>query len=137
MITMHIPIADKRQSRTFPLAVRLLLMLMLVGALIAGSTWTRRLPPGQAITIWVNILYFVVLGVADEWILAPVLNRWPLGRAAMLIGETLALGWFFAPGRVKPASKMLFFAHLGPFFLAVFGGALCVVLVRRWQSRQA
>ena len=111
-------------------------MVALVGALITGSTWTRRWPAGQALTVWVNILYFVVLGAADEWLLAPVLDRWPLGRAAMLAGETLALGWFFAPGRVNPASKMLFFAHVGPFFLAVFGGALSVALIRRQQARK-
>jgi hypothetical protein len=114
----------------------LLLMVALVGALIVGSVGTRRLPPGQALTIWINILYFVVLGVGDEWLLAPVLNRWPLARAAALIGETLALGWFFSPGREKPAPKFLFFAHLGPFFLAVFGGAIGFALLRQWRGRR-
>ena len=128
---------ERRVARRFSLPVRLLVMLAVVAALIVGSTWTRRLPPGRTLTIWVNILYFVVLGVADEVVLGPVLDRWPLGRAAALIGETLALGWFFAPGRLTPASKTLFFAHIAPFFVAVFGGAFCALVVRRWRSRQA
>jgi hypothetical protein len=114
------------------LGARLIVMGSIVGGLIAGSSWTRRLPPGRSLTIWVNILFFVALGIADELVLAPELNRLPLGRAAALVTETLVLGWFFSPGRDKPASKMLFFAHIGPFFLAVFGGTLCALLLQ-WQ----
>ncbi len=109
-------------------------MAAIVAALVAGSSWTRRLPPGQTLTVWVNLLFFVALGSADELVLAPVLDGLPLGRAAALVAETLVLGWFFSPGREKPASKLLFFVHLGPFFLAVFGGALCAFLVRRMHA---
>ena len=116
-------------------AARLLLMAALVVVLVAVSAWTRRWPPGQTLTISVNILFFVALGAADEWLLAPVLNRLPLARAAALIGETLALGWFFSPGRIRPASRMLFFVHLLPFFAAVFAGALLVLLLRFWRAR--
>ena len=134
---MELSVNKQTASRSFPLAARLLLMVALVAVLIVGSRETRKLPAGQTLTIWVNILYFVALGAADEWLLAPALNRWPLARAAALIGETLALGWFFSPGQERPASKVLFFAHLGPFFVAVFGGALAVTLLRYWRSRQA
>jgi hypothetical protein len=116
------------------LGARLTLMAAIVGALVAGSSWTRRLPPGQPLTVWVNLLFFVALGSADELVLAPVLDGLPLGRAAAVVAETLVLGWFFSPGREKPASKLLFFVHLGPFFLAVFGGALCALLVRRMRA---
>lgn len=109
-------------------------MAGLVVALIAGSSGTRKLPPGRRLTIWVNTLFFLALGVADETLLAPVLNAWPLLRAAALTGETLALGWFFSPGATKPASKLLFFVHIGPFFLAVFGGALGAEALCRWRN---
>lgn len=116
---------------------RLMIMGSVVGGLIAGSSWTRRLPAGQSLTIWINILFFVALGAADELILGPELNHLPLGRAGALVAETLVLGWFFAPGRDKPASKTLFFVHIGPFFLAVFVGTLCALLVQRQRSRMA
>ena len=80
------------------------------------------------------------LGTVFCWavlVLAPVLNRWPLFRAVALTGETLSLGWFFSPGETKPASRKLFFVHIGPFFLAVFGGALGVGALRRWRSHPA
>ncbi len=112
-------------------------MASLVVALIVSSSGTRKLPPGQRLTIWINILFFLALGAADEAVLAPVLDGWPLLRAAALTGETLTLGWFFSPGAVKPASKMLFFVHIGPFFLAVFGGALGAVALRHWRARTA
>jgi hypothetical protein len=117
------------------LARRLSIMASIVGGLIAGSSWTRRLPPGRSLTIWINILFFVALGIADELVLAPELNRLPLARAAALVTETLVLGWFFSPGRDKPASKTLFFVHIGPFFLAVFGGTLCALLLQWQRSR--
>ena len=125
---MDLLTTEKSGSRS--LVARLLIMVAIVLALIAGSSGTRKLPPGQTLTIWINLFFFVVLGSADEAVLGPVLNRWPLARAAALIGETLTLGWFFSPGREKPASKVLFFAHIGPFFVAVFGGALTVTLLR-------
>jgi hypothetical protein len=49
--------------------------------------------------------------------------------------ETLALGWFFSPGAVNPVTKFLFFTHIAPFFVAVFGGALLVALIRRLSRR--
>lgn len=134
---MHSSVYRRQEARPFALAVRLLLMIAVVGVLIAGSSGTRSLPPGETLTVWINILFFVALGAADELVLGPVLDRLPLARAAALIGETLALGWFFSPGREKPATKLLFFVHLGPFFLAVFGGALCVLVARLWLSHRA
>lgn len=126
---------DNTSSARAGFGSRLVLMGSIVGGLIAGSSWTRRLPPGRSLTIWINLLFFVALGISDELVLAPKLDRLPVGRAAALIAETLVLGWFFSPGRDKPASKMLFFAHIGPFFLAVCGGALCVLLLQRQRSR--
>ena len=119
------------------LSTRLAVMVLLVAGLVGASARTRRLPPGQPLTVWVNLLFFVLLGAADEWLLGQALDRWPLARASTLAGETLVLGWFFSPGREKPASKTLFFAHIGPFFAAVFGGALSVTLVRRWWVRES
>jgi hypothetical protein len=113
--------------------VRLVLMAGLVVLLALVSAPLRRINPLQ-LRIATNILFFVALGAADEWLLAPTLNRWPLARASLLIAETLALGWFFAPGATTPASKFLFFTHIGPFFVAVFTGALIVILVRRRQA---
>lgn len=115
------------------IGLRIATMLGIVVLLVALSTPLRTINPLN-LRIATNILFFVALGMADEWLLAPVLNRMPLLRAALLVVETLVLGWFFAPGRVSPASKVLFFAHLGPFFVAVFGGALLVSAVR-WLRR--
>jgi hypothetical protein len=126
---------NNNDRRSFAVAVRLLLMIAIVGALIVASGPTRALPAGEPLTVWINILFFVALGAADELILGPVLNRLPLARAAALIAETLALGWFFSPGRENPASKLLFFVHIGPFFVAVFAGAICALLLRRWRGR--
>jgi hypothetical protein len=114
--------------------VRLALIAGLVVAFIVLSTPLRTIQPLQ-LRILTNILFFVALGMADEWLLAPVLNRWPLLRAAVLVAETLALGWFFSPGAVNPATKFLFFTHIAPFFVAVFGGALLVTLLRRFTGR--
>lgn len=118
------------------LGLRLLIMLGVLGLLIAASAWPRSWQPGLAVTVWVNILFFVVLGAADQFVLAPVLDRYPLARTACIVLETLLFGWFFAPGRLKPASKILFFAHIGPFFAAVLGGALLVLLLQWWHRRQ-
>ncbi len=125
-----------RTSATFPtpspagVLTRLVLMVGLVVLLALVSAPLRKINPLQ-LRIATNILFFVALGAADEWLLAPALNRWPLARASMLIAETLALGWFFSPGATAPASKFLFFTHIGPFFVAVFTGALIVAFVRR------
>lgn len=113
---------------------RVLLMSGVVAALIGGSSQTRKLPPGRRLTIWINLLFFVVLGAADEYLLAPSLVQQPLLRSGALAGETLALGWFFSPGRDKPASRPLFYVHIVPFFLAVLGGASAVALVRHWRG---
>lgn len=118
------------------IAGRLALIGVAVVALVLLSTPLRTIEPLQ-LRIATNIAFFIVLGMLDEWLLAPVLNRWPLLRAAVLVAETLALGWFFSPGRVTPTSKFLFYTHLGPFFVAVFGGALVVALARWWRSRSA
>ena len=119
------------------IAQRALLMAGVVAALIGGSSQTRKLPPGQRLTIWINVMFFVALGAADEWLLAPVLNERPLLRAEGLVSETLVLGWFFSPGRDKPASKTLFYVHIAPFFVAVFGGVSAVTLVRRLRGLDA
>jgi hypothetical protein len=103
-------------------------------AFIVLSTPLRSIEPLQ-LRIITNILFFVALGIADEWFVAPVLNRWPLARAGVLVVETLALGWFFSPGAVNPVTKFLFFTHIAPFFVAVFGGALLVALIRRLSRR--
>lgn len=105
-------------------------MAGLVALLVGLSTPLRTINPVQ-LRIATNILFFVALGAADQWLVAPVLNRWPLARAAGLIGSTLALGWFFSPGRVNPAPRFLFYTHLLPFFGAVFAGAVLVALVQR------
>jgi len=111
-------------AATLPgVVLRLGLMAGAVAALIVVSTPLRTLEP-LSLRIATNILVFIAAGVLDELLLAPVLNRWPLVRAAVLVVETLALGWFFSPGAVRPASKFLFYTHLAPFFVAVFGGAL-------------
>lgn len=110
-------------------------MVVIVVALIVLSTPLRTINPLQ-LRIATNILFFVALGMADEWLLAPVLNRWPLARTIVLVTETLLLGWFFAPGRVNPVHKFLFFTHIGPFFVAVFLGALLLAGFRWRQSRQ-
>ena len=115
-------------------AARLALMALAVVALAVISTPFRSLEPLQ-LRIVTNIIFFIVIGALDEWLVAPALNRWPLARAAVLIVETLALGWFFSPGAVRPASKFLFFTHIAPFFVAVFGGALVVTLAR-WLRRR-
>ncbi len=128
-----------RTPATFPtpspssVLIRLVLMAGLVVLLVLVSTPLRRINPLQ-LRIATNILFFVALGAADEWLLAPALNRWPLARASVLIAETLALGWFFSPGETTPASKFLFFTHIGPFFVAVFAGALIVAFVRRRRT---
>ena len=134
---MQTTLPDRLSPHLRSLPARLLLMSGLVGALILGSSGTRKLPPGQRLTIWINLLFFVALGAADEIVLAPLLDRWPLFRMVALTGETLTLGWFFSPGEKKPASKTLFYVHIGPFFLAVFGGALGVVTLRWWRGRAA
>lgn len=113
---------------------RLALLAAAVATLALISTPLRTLEPLQ-LRIATNIVFFIVLGALDEWLLAPVLNRWPLARAAVLIAGTLALGWFFSPGAVRPAPKFLFFTHIAPFFVAVFSGALLVTLVRWWRGR--
>lgn len=134
MIDMQINARGSAETRPFAVVARLLVMAAVVLALVTGSTGTRKLPPGQRRTIWLNLLFFVTLGAADEITLAAALNRWPLARASALIGETLALGWFFSPGKEKPASKFLFYVHLGPFFLAVLGGAVSTAFVRFLRS---
>lgn len=111
---------------------RLALLAAAVAALALVSTPLRTLEPLQ-LRIATNIVFFIVLGALDEWLLAPVLNRWPLARAAVLIAGTLALGWFFSPGAVRPAPKFLFFTHIAPFFVAVFSGALLVTAARWWR----
>lgn len=113
---------------------RLALMAGIVVILVLVSAPLRTINPLQ-LRIATNILFFIVLGMADEWLLAPVLHRWPLARTAALVVETLALGWFFSPGATRPASKFLFFTHIAPFFVAVFGGALLVILVRWLRHR--
>lgn len=113
--------------------LRIALMAGLVLLLVVTSTPLRTIDP-LPLRIATNILFFVVLGAADQGFLAPVLNRWPLARAAMLIVETLALGWFFSPGRLAPAPRWLFYTHLVPFFVAVLAGALVVALVQ-WRRR--
>jgi hypothetical protein len=128
---MQASISETTSLNRAGLGARLLLMASVLGALILGSSWTRQLPPGQKLTIWINILFFVALGAADELVLAPELNQLPVGRAAALTAETLVLGWFFSPGREQPASKTLFFVHIVPFFLAVFGGVLGAMLFRQ------
>ncbi len=105
-------------------------MAGVVATLVVVSTPLRSLEP-VSLRIATNILLFVALGVLDELVLAPVLDRWPLARAAVLVIETLALGWFFSPGAVRPAPKFLFYAHLVPFFVAVFGGA-AVTAAGKW-----
>ncbi|PLS78777.1 MAG: hypothetical protein CYG59_16675 [Chloroflexi bacterium] len=125
----------RQSSRLSTIFGRLALMAVIVGALIILSTPLRTINPLQ-LRIATNILFFVALGLADEWLLAPVLNRWPLARTAVLVVETLVLGWFFSPGRVNPVHKFLFFTHIGPFFGAVFVGALLVSAMRWWQTRR-
>lgn len=117
--------------------LRIVAIAAIVAALIILSTPLRTIEPLQ-LRIATNILFFVALGIADEWLLGRLLNRWPLARAALLVIETLALGWFFSPGAVRPAPKFLFYTHIAPFFAAVFGGAL-LVIVARWLGarRQA
>lgn len=110
--------------------LRLLLIAGLVALLVLLSAPLRAINPLQ-LRIATNILFFVALGMADEWLLAPVFNRWPLARTAAIVAETLALGWFFSPGAVNPAPKFLFFTHIAPFFVAVLGGALLVAVARR------
>src|SRR3712207_2549959 len=78
-------------------AGRIALMAVVVVLLVLVSAPLRTLEPLQ-LRIATNILFFVALGAVDQWFVAPVLNHWPLARAAVLIGETLALGWFFSPG---------------------------------------
>jgi hypothetical protein len=109
---------------------RLALMAGLVLLLVVLSTPLRTISPLQ-LRIATNILFFVALGVADQWFVAPVINRWPLARAGVLIAETLALGWFFSPGRLAPAPRWLFYTHILPFFGAVFVGALLAAFVQR------
>ncbi len=109
-------------------------MAALVVLFVVVSTPLRTIEPTQ-LRIVTNILFFVALGAADQWLVAPVLNRWPLARAAVLIAETLALGWFFSPGRINPAYRFLFYTHILPFFAAVFAGALIVAFVQRRQRR--
>lgn len=124
-------------SRTPPWGVvvgRVALIAGLVALFVLVSTPLRTLEPLQ-LRIATNILFFVALGAADQWLVAPVLNRWPLARAAVLIAETLALGWFFSPGSVNPTSKFLFYTHIMPFFGAVFVGALVVAFGQRIRRR--
>ncbi len=113
--------------------LRLFLIAGLVVLLVVLSTPLRSINPLQ-LRIATNILFFVALGMADEWLVGPVLGRWPLARTAMIVAETLTLGWFFSPGSVNPAPKFLFFTHIAPFFVAVLGGALLVALVRRRRA---
>ena len=117
-------------------ALRIVAMLGVVALLIALSIPSRQMPVGRSATILINILFFIALGVADQLLIAPVLDRIPLARAAFLVLSTLALGWFFSPGRVTPASKILFFVHILPFFAAVFGGALAVIATRWLLQRR-
>ncbi len=112
--------------------LRIVLMAGLVVLFVLVSTPLRAIDPLQ-LRIATNILFFVGLGAADQWLAAPVLNRWPLARVAVIVAATLALGWFFSPGRVSPAPKFLFYTHIVPFFVAVLFGALVVLLVRRRQ----
>lgn len=114
--------------------LRLGIMAVAVAALIVVSTPLRALEP-VSLRIATNIGVFVAVGILDQLLLAPVLDRWPLARAAVLIVETLALGWFFSPGAVRPASKFLFYTHLAPFFVAVFGGALVAGTVQRITNK--
>ncbi len=114
---------------------RVALIAGLVALLVVLSTPLRTIEPLQ-LRIATNILFFVALGAADQWLVAPVLNRWPLARAAVLIGGTLALGWFFSPGGgERLASRFLFYTHILPFFGAVFVGALLVAFVQRLRQR--
>ncbi len=110
-------------------------MLMVVAGLILGSSRTRRLPPGKRSTVLINLLFFVVLGVANEVVMGDILAPLPLARSASLVSETLALGWFFSPGATKPASRTLFYVHIAPFFAAVLGGAVATQVVRGWRAR--
>jgi hypothetical protein len=112
------------------IAARVALIAGLVVLFVVASAPLRTIEPTQ-LRIATNILFFVALGAVDQWLVAPVLNRWPLARAAVLIAETLALGWFFSPGRINPAPRVLFYTHILPFFAAVFAGALLVALVQR------
>lgn len=122
------------RSTPTPLTVlgRLALIAAIVVTLVIISTPFRSLNPLQ-LRIAIDILFFVALGIVDEWLLAPVLDRWPLARTAALVVETLALGWFFTP---KGAPRWLFFTHIAPFFVAVFGGALLVTIIRIVRGRR-
>lgn len=113
---------------------RIGLMAAIVAVLALISTPLRSIDPLQ-LRIATNILFFAALGMLDEWLLAPALNRWPLLRTIVLVIETLVLGWFFSPGRVNPASRFLFYTHIAPFFVAVFGGALLMLAIRFWRRR--
>lgn len=105
------------------------MMALAVAVLVVVSAPLRALEP-VLLRIATNILVFVAVGVLDELLLAPALNRWPLARAAVLVVETLAVGWFFSPGALRPAPKFLFYTHLAPFFVAVFGGAAATALLK-------
>ncbi len=130
-------ISARRPATTaVQVAGRLAIMAALVAVFVVVSTPLRSLQPLQ-LRITTNIVFFVLLGIADQLILAPILDRFALGRAAALVLETLAFGWFFSPGGDKPASKILFFVHLLPFFAAVFGGALLVMIIQWWRGRAA
>lgn len=113
------------------LALRLLLMAALLVGLVILSGPLRSINPLQ-FRIATNITFFIGLGMADQWLLAPLLDRVPLLRAALIIVETLALGWFFSPAS---GAKFLFFTHVAPFFVAVFGGALLVAALQRRGRR--
>ncbi len=60
-------------------------MLMVVAGLILGSSRTRRLPPGKRSTVLINLLFFVVLGVANEVVMGDILAPMPLARVASLV----------------------------------------------------
>jgi hypothetical protein len=116
-------------------AARLGLMACAVAGLVAGSSRTRRMPPGERFTVAVNTSFFVALGALDESVLGASLATQPLLRTAVLVAETLALGWWFSPGGAKPASRTLFYVHIAPFFGAVLGGAAATHIVHRWRAR--
>jgi hypothetical protein len=109
---------------------RLALMAAIVVALVIASAPLRQIYPLE-LRIASNLLFFVALGSADEWLLAPILDGWPLARMSVLITTTLALGWYFSP---QVGTKYLMYTHVAPFFVAVIGGALVTRLILRRRS---
>ncbi len=137
VIILHMISNNQSASDITPLsfAKRFAIMVAVVAGLIAGSSPTRSLPPGKRSTVLINLLFFVVLGVANETAWGEYLAYYPLVRISSLVAETLLLGWFFSPGASKPASRMLFYVHVGPFFATVLGGAAATRLYRCWQKQ--